>query len=214
MTKGRLALRSDPAEALAVAEEILNDDPTNANAHLLLADAALELGLPRTAILSLEVAFKANPSRPSVGGSACPTVRPGWGSFRVLKKLYQDLLLGDPHDPGLNEKLKNILASRTSSEGQRNFLRGEPAPTGTSSRTRIARSSWSRSNAPSRTPMSAGRLLSDVVSRLAQDPAEFRLSREAAQLHEKRNDHAAAIAAYPDPGCRRRPGSPRPQGHP
>ncbi len=195
MTKGRLALRSNPAEALAVAEEILNDDPTNANAHLLLADAALELGLPRTAILSLEVAFKANPSDRRLAerlADSCAQV----GQLPRAEKLYQDLLLGDPNDPSLNEKLKNILASRTLSEGGYQSLEG-----GTGSYRDVLKDKdravlLEQEQRTVQDADVAGRLLSDVLSRLAQDPANVRLLREAAQLHEKRNDHAAAIAAY------------------
>jgi tetratricopeptide (TPR) repeat protein len=195
MTKGRLALRSNPAEALAVAEEILNDDPTNANAHLLLADAALEIGLPRTAILSLEVAFKANPSDRRLAerlADSCAQV----GQLPRAEKLYQDLLLGDPNDPGLNEKLKNILASRTLSEGGYQALEG-----GTGSYRDVLKDKdravlLEQEQRTVQDADVAGRLLSDVLSRLAQDPANVRLLREAAQLHEKRNDHAAAIAAY------------------
>ena len=123
MTKGRLALRSNPAEAIEVAEEVLNDDPTNSNAHVLLADAALAIQLPRTAILSLEVAFKANPSDRRLAerlADTCTSV----GQLPRAEKLYRDLLLSDPHNPLLNEKLKNLLASRTLSEGGYQALEG------------------------------------------------------------------------------------------
>jgi tetratricopeptide (TPR) repeat protein len=170
MTKGRLALRSNPAEALAVAEEILNDDPTNANAHQLLADAALAMDLPRTAILSLELPR--------------------------AEKLYQDLLLGDPHDPNLNEKLKNILASRTLSEGGYEALEG-----GTGSYRDVLKDKeqavlLEQEQRTVKDVDVADRLLADVQAKLAQDPGNLRLLREAAQLHEKRHDHHAAIAAY------------------
>ncbi|MEN9777857.1 MAG: hypothetical protein RJB04_1612, partial [Verrucomicrobiota bacterium] len=42
LTSGRLALRSDPLEAILIAEEALNQDPSNMQAHDLLADAALQ----------------------------------------------------------------------------------------------------------------------------------------------------------------------------
>ena len=195
MTKGRLALRSNPAEALAVAEEILNDDPTNANAHQLLADAALALDLPRTAILSLEVAFKSNPSDRRLAerlADTCAQV----GQLPRAEKLYQDLLLGDPHDPSLNEKLKNILASRTLSEGGYEALEG-----GTGSYRDVLKDKeqavlLEQEQRTVKDTDVAGRLLADVEAKLAQDPGNLRLLREAAQLHEKRHDHHAAIAAY------------------
>ena len=55
IAKGRVALMSDPAEALKIAEHVLNGDPTNSGAHRLVVEAATALELPRTAVLSLEV---------------------------------------------------------------------------------------------------------------------------------------------------------------
>ena len=62
LTRGQVALRTNPLDAIQVAEEALNDDPSNMAAHELLADAAMAAGLPKTAILSLEVAFKSRPA--------------------------------------------------------------------------------------------------------------------------------------------------------
>src|SRR5512137_2823448 len=55
VAKGHMALSKDPAEALRIAEHILNGDPTNSGAHKLVAEAAAALELPKTAVLSLEM---------------------------------------------------------------------------------------------------------------------------------------------------------------
>src|SRR5439155_21460004 len=55
VAKGQLALRKDPAEALHIAEQILNTDPYNSGAHRIIVDAAATLEMPRTAVMSLEV---------------------------------------------------------------------------------------------------------------------------------------------------------------
>src|ERR1041385_1030149 len=60
VAKGQLALRNNPLEAISIAEQILNGDPGNSGAHKLLADAALAAGLPKTAVLSLEIVMKSN----------------------------------------------------------------------------------------------------------------------------------------------------------
>jgi len=41
LAKGQIALRSNPVEAINIAEQLLNSDPNNIAAHKLLADAAL-----------------------------------------------------------------------------------------------------------------------------------------------------------------------------
>src|SRR6266511_3389950 len=59
--KAQLVLRNNPLEALNTVEQILNSDPTSVAAHKLLAEAAVAADLPRTAVLSLEIAFKNAP---------------------------------------------------------------------------------------------------------------------------------------------------------
>src|SRR3954466_863411 len=50
--KAQISLRKDPAEALKIAEQILNSDPQNAAAHRVIVEAAAALDLPRTGVLS------------------------------------------------------------------------------------------------------------------------------------------------------------------
>src|SRR5688500_4219051 len=58
LAKAQMALRSNPLEAIETLEQVLNNDPQNGAAHRLLAEAAQGADLPRTAVLSLEIAFK------------------------------------------------------------------------------------------------------------------------------------------------------------
>ena len=55
LAKGHMALSKDPAEALRIAEQILNGDPYSSGAHKLVVEAATALELPKTAVLSLEI---------------------------------------------------------------------------------------------------------------------------------------------------------------
>jgi tetratricopeptide (TPR) repeat protein len=116
LTSGRLALRSNPLEAILIAEEALNQDPSNMQAHDLLADAALQAQLPKTALLSLEVAFKANPSDRKLAEKLVEA-HTLLGNHSRAEKLLRDLLSGDPGNPAFNERLKNLLALRTLKEG-------------------------------------------------------------------------------------------------
>src|SRR5262249_39580624 len=61
IAKGQLALRKDPAEALHIAEQILNSDPNNSPAHRIVVEAATALEMPRTAVLSLELLLRNSP---------------------------------------------------------------------------------------------------------------------------------------------------------
>ena len=61
LARGQLALMKEPVDALKIAEQILNGDPNSAAAHKLLGEAAMRRELPKTAILSLEIATKNSP---------------------------------------------------------------------------------------------------------------------------------------------------------
>src|SRR5208282_188127 len=61
VAKGQLALRSNPAGALAIAEQILNTDPNSTAGHRLVVQAAQALQLPRTGVMSLEILVKNSP---------------------------------------------------------------------------------------------------------------------------------------------------------
>src|SRR5881396_1627371 len=55
VAKGKLALSKNPAEALEIAEQILNSDPHSSPGHRLVVEAASALEMPHTAVLSLEI---------------------------------------------------------------------------------------------------------------------------------------------------------------
>ena len=61
VAKAQMALRKDPVEALAVAEQVLGSDPNNSGAHKVVVEAATALELPRTKVLSLDILVKNHP---------------------------------------------------------------------------------------------------------------------------------------------------------
>jgi hypothetical protein len=61
IAKAKMALSRNPAEAMAIAEQVLNTDPNSSFAHRIIVDAAQALELPKTAVLSLEVMVRNSP---------------------------------------------------------------------------------------------------------------------------------------------------------
>jgi len=195
MTKGRLALRSVPLEALIIAEEALNDDPTNAGAHQLLADAALASGFPKTAILSLEVAFKFNPSDRKLAEKLSDTCSQA-GQRARAEKILRELLELDPTDPGLNEKLKNLLASRTLTEGGYEALADGSGSYRDILKDKDQAVLLEQENRTVKDEDVADRLIKEYEARLATEGNNLKLMRDIAGLHEKRQDYDAAIGWY------------------
>src|SRR5205814_9988764 len=115
LAKGQIALRSNPVEAINIAEQILNSDPNNTSAHKMLADAALAADLPRTAALSLEIAFKNSPDRDvaiRLGQALAKS-----GQSEKGERILAELAGTFPNDPEIAKVLKNVSARRTLSEG-------------------------------------------------------------------------------------------------
>lgn len=195
LTKGQLALRSNPREALLVAEESLNDDPTSASAHQLLADAAIACDFPRTALLSLEVAFKFAPSDRRLAEKLADTAA-RTGQRGRAEKILRDLLASDPTDPQLNEKLKNLLADRTLAEGGY-----EQVASGTGSYRDLLRDKeqavvLEQEQRTVKDVDVAGRILRDYEARLAAEGDNLKLLRDIAALHEQRREFARAREYY------------------
>src|SRR6266498_2875843 len=115
LAKGQIAMRSNPIETIQIAEQILNSDPNNTAAHKMLADAALAADLPRTAALSLEIAFKCSPDREVALKLGQALARAGLpeGGEKILRELAQTC----PSDPGVARVLKGVSAKRTLSGG-------------------------------------------------------------------------------------------------
>src|SRR3569623_766777 len=114
--KAQIQLRSNPADALATCEQILNSDPNSTPAHKMLAEAAMALGFPKTAVLSLEVVLKNNPRDKNVAirlGEALSEA----GQIDRAEKVYSELQSANPHDPDVAQALKNIAAKQTLRHG-------------------------------------------------------------------------------------------------
>jgi len=195
MTKGRLALRSDPIEAIQIAEESLNDDPSNAAAHQLLADGALAAGFPKTAILSLEVAFKFNPADRKLAEKLADATTQ-IGQRARAEKILRDLLATDPTDPGLNEKLKNLLASRTLAEGGYETLADGSGSYRDILKDKDQSVLLEQEQRSVQDVDVVDRLLKDAEARLAAGGDNLKLLRDIAGLHLKRNDPRRAIETY------------------
>src|SRR5215831_6750923 len=92
VARGEMALRKEPAEALHLAEQILNSDPNNSAAHRLIVKAATAMGMPRTAVLSLETLFRNSPKDKDVAiqfANALAAIGEVKRGEQILAELYR-----------------------------------------------------------------------------------------------------------------------------
>lgn len=195
LAQAQLALRKDPLEALRLAEHILNDDPQSVAAHRVLADAALAAALPRTAQLSLEIAYKQDPKDRDVGLKLARLLAQAGQGARA-EALMQALVAAHPHDTEILQTAKDVAANRTLTEGgyaaleggggsYRDILRDEKQA--------VALEQEKRDHKPED---AAGNLIAEYEARLATEPDNLRLWRAVAELYTEKQRFDEALAAY------------------
>lgn len=195
LAKGQLALRNNPVEALSLAEQILNNDPTSSAAHKLLAEAALAVDFPRTAVLSLEIARKNSPRDRQVNlalGAALARA----GESKKAEAVYNELLRQNPADNQAAQALKNLFARRTMSEGGYEELADGQGSYRDILRNKEEAISLEQQNRHVKTGEVAERLLNEYIERLRENPDDVTLIRKAAELCVENRDYDQALEFY------------------
>jgi tetratricopeptide (TPR) repeat protein len=116
MAKAQIAKLKNPLEAIQIAEQILSSDPNNSMAHKILAEAALDADLPRTACLEYEILIKQSPKDSDLVmayGKALAAA----GQVSKAESVYGDLLRAHPADAEIAQALKDLSARKTMQEG-------------------------------------------------------------------------------------------------
>src|SRR3954470_14851617 len=185
LAKAQIQLRTNPVDALATCEQILNSDPGNGAANKMLAEAAMSLDLPKTAVLSLEICYKNSPNDLDIGmrlGEALAAA----GQVDRAEKIYSDIKRAHPGNPDIDQALKSVAARKTLREGGYDGL-----ASGTGSYRDILKDKGEAAalEQESRTVKSedvALNLIRDYTARLEKEPDNRRLLRSIADLHFQR----------------------------
>ena len=116
VAKGQMALRKNPAEALGIAEQILNHDPHSSGGHRLIVEAATALEMPRTATMSLEVLVKNSPKDKALAiqfANALGEIGEGTRAEMFLAEFARSYT---GYDNELTQALKDLSARKTLDE--------------------------------------------------------------------------------------------------
>ena len=195
LAKGEMALRNDPAEALQIAEQILNADPAHGGAHRLVVKAAAALELPRTSVLSLEVLFRNAPKDREIAiqlANGLADIGDVERAERILSDLYRAL----PNDNELGQALKNISARKTLDEGGYESL-----ASGTGSYRDILKDkeeavSLEQQNRVEKAEDVAEKLIHEYEARIQTEPDNLRLCKSLAELYTQKKQFDRALACY------------------
>jgi tetratricopeptide (TPR) repeat protein len=195
LAKGQLALRSNPLEAIQIAEQILSNDPHSVMAHKLLAEAAMAADLPRTALLSLEIVHKNAPDDKHLRIKLVEALAFS-GQMDRAEQMLASLVRENPDDNDLAQALKDLAARRTMAEGgydaladgkgsYRDILKDEKESVKLEQEQREVKTDDVASN-----------LIQEYEARVVREPDNLRLLRSLAELYAQKNEFDHALEYY------------------
>ncbi len=196
LTKAKMTLSRNPAEAMAIAEEVLNGDPNNSFAHRLIVDAANALELPKTAVLSLEVMVQHSPKDKALIVEFANTVAQAGVSATGAEKFLDELIRTSPYDPDLIQAQKNLSAHRTMDEGGYGALEGGKGSFRDVLKDKEESKTLEQEGRVQKSEDTAERLIAEYESRLPNEPQNYKLMRSLAELYTQKNKHDAALELY------------------
>ena len=195
LAKGQMALRKNPVEAMQIAEQILNGDPSNSGAHKLIAEAALAADMPRTACLSLEILLKDNPRDFDLSMQYGEALTRS-GQVPKAEAVYTELIRLYPHKGEVATALKDLSAQTTLSEGGYDALAD-----GTGSYRDVLRNKeeavqLEQEQRTVKTEDVAERLIAEYEAQLQREPNNLKRLRDVAELYTQKKQYDRALEYY------------------
>jgi tetratricopeptide (TPR) repeat protein len=200
IAKAKMVLGKNPAEAMAIAEQILNADPNNSSAHRIIVDAANALELPHTAVLSYETLAKNSPKDRDLAIDFAQALAAAGdvseGENNRGEKLLMDLLRDNPHDGDLNKALKNLSARKTMDQGGYSAVESGEASYRDLLKDKKEAASLEQASRIVKTEDTTERLIGEYESRLKTDPNNLKLVRSLAELYTQKKQFDRALEYY------------------
>jgi tetratricopeptide (TPR) repeat protein len=195
LAKGHLALVNNPTEALKIAEQVLNSDPTNAGAHKLVVEAAAGLQLPKTAVLSLEILAAHSPKDRDVAIKFAHALADA-GQVGRAEKILADLYRQFPTDNELAQALKDLSARKTLDEGGYEALADGSGSYRDILKNKEEAVSLEQQNRQVKSEDVAERLIAEYEARLKTEPKNLKLLRQLAELYTQKRQFDRALSYY------------------
>ncbi len=195
VAKAQLALRKNPAEALVIAEQALNTDPTNSFAHRIIVDAAQALEMPRTAALSLEVLHKNSPKDKAVAIQYATALADAGESGRGEQVLVE-FARNVSSDGEVQQALKDLSARKTLKQGgydalssgqgsYRDILKDSKESVSIEQEQRVQKSEDVTE-----------KLIGEYEARLKKEPDNLKLVRSLAEFYTQKKQFDRALEYY------------------
>jgi tetratricopeptide (TPR) repeat protein len=195
VAKGQLALRSNPAGALVIAEQILNSDPNGSGGHKIVVEAARALEFPKTAILSYETLVKNSPKDKNLAieyAQACAEA----GNAGPGERHLMALIAENPLDGELKQALKDMSARKTLGEGGYGALESGKGSFRDVLKNKDEAVLLEQQNRVVKTEDRTETLIKEYEGRLQNEPNNLKLVRSLAELYTEKKQFDQAFALY------------------
>jgi predicted Zn-dependent protease len=200
VAKGQMALRNNPANAMVIAEQILNSDPNNSGAHRIIVEAANALELPRTAALSYETLVNNSPKDKDLAIAFARALAAAGdvseGGHNRGERILMDLLEEMPNDGELNQALKDLSARKTLDEGGYAALEGGQGSYRDILKDKKEAVSLEQEKRVQKTEDVTGRLVEEYEARLKTEPNNLKLVRSLAELYTQKKQFERSLELY------------------
>ena len=196
VAKAKMAMNKNPAEALAIAEQILNGDPNNSAAHRLIVEAAQALDLPHTGVLSLETLLKNSPKDKGLAIQFADALAASGGDASRGEQILSELLRARPGDGELSMALKNLSARKTMDKGGYSSLEGGQGSYRDILKNKHEAVSLEQEKRVVKAEDVAERLIGEYEARLETEPKNLKLVRELAKLYTEKKQFDRALSLY------------------
>jgi tetratricopeptide (TPR) repeat protein len=195
IAKGQIALKRNPAEALNIGEQILNSDANSSPGHRLIADAAIALDMPRTAVLSLELLFRNSPKDKKTAIQLANMLAE-IGEARRAETILMTLAAANPSDAELSQALKDLSARKTLSEGGYDALADGKGSYRDILKNEDEAKSLEQANRVQKSEDQAQRLINEYEARLKTEPNNLKVLRNLAELYTQKKQFDLALKNY------------------
>ena len=195
IAKGQIALHKNPAEALEIAEQVLNGDPHSSMAHKLIVEAAHALELPRTAVLSLELLAKNSPKDRDIAikyANALAAI----GEAQRAESVLNEMCRAFPHDQELAQAAKDISARKTLDEGGYEALADGSGSYRDILKDKDQSVALEQEKRQVKTEDVTERLIREYEARLPGEPNNLKLIRSLAELYTSKKQFDRALSYY------------------
>jgi len=189
LTKAKLAVSKNPAEAMVLAEQILSEDPKNGQALTILAEAAETAGYPETTVQTLEHVTKLSPR----DTKSLHWLARSYGAVErwdMARDVYEKLLQINPSDFDAQKGIKDATAHGAMQSGGweenpqsfRDVLKDKDESIALEQQSRVVRAADMTEN-----------LIRDTLDKLSRDKDNRVLQRELGRLYAQKGEFDKAL---------------------